>query len=142
MRIYVLGSTCFTKDMVDYKDKLRAMGLDAWINPDYELLARGGLVEQRARVDQGEHAAVKREKNYLLVNYRHILESDAVFVVNLDQKGVKDYIGGNTLIEMGQAYVNQKAIYLLNGIPGDSTYRDEIECMDPVCLHGDLSKIQ
>lgn len=45
-------------------------------------------------------------------------------------------------MEMGMAYVNDKKIFLLNGIPKDSPYLDEIEAMDPVCLSGDLKKIK
>ncbi len=44
-------------------------------------------------------------------------------------------------MEMGQAYVNNKKIYLLNGIPEDSPYVDEILAMDPICLGSDLKKI-
>ena len=43
---------------------------------------------------------------------------------------------------MGQAYVNNKTIFLLNGIPTDLPYLAEIESMDPICLNGDLSNIK
>lgn len=44
-------------------------------------------------------------------------------------------------MEMGMAYVNDKKIFLLNDIPKDSAYLDEIEAMDPICLHGNLNNI-
>ena len=46
------------------------------------------------------------------------------------------------LIEMGQAYVNNKKIFFLYGMPEKSPYQDEIECMDPVCLHGNLKNLE
>ena len=79
--------------------------------------------------------------DYLRVHYKHICESDAILVVNLEKNGIENYIGGNVLIEMGQAYVNDKKIFLLNEIPTDMPYTPEIECMDPVCLHGDIGNI-
>ncbi|MEX2405238.1 MAG: hypothetical protein WD579_01405, partial [Candidatus Paceibacterota bacterium] len=82
-----------------------------------------------------------RENNYLKVHYAHILESDAILVINIEKKGIQNYIGGNCLIEMGQAYVNDKKIYLLNNIPTNLPYVDEIEAMDPICLDGDLSNM-
>lgn len=42
---------------------------------------------------------------------------------------------------MGQAHVNNKKIFFLNGMPEGLPYMDEIEAMDPVCLNGDLAAI-
>jgi hypothetical protein len=144
MKIYVLGSNAFVRDMVKAKDGLRALGYDGWIHPEYEAWARGEKedVVKRIAKSQSEHAAVKRENDYLRVHYRHILESDAILIVNNEKNGVKNYIGGNALIEMGQAYVNGKTIFLLGDIPTDLPYAAEIECMDPICLHGDLQNIK
>ncbi len=141
MKIYVLGSNAFMKEMVEAKDQLIALGFEGWIHSDYEAFVRGEKPEILAKIDQGEHVAVKRDNDYLRVHYKHILESDAILVVNLEKKGIKNYIGGNVLIEMGQAYVNNKKIFLLNDIPTDLPYVAEIECMDPICLHGDLKNI-
>ncbi|MFA5946255.1 MAG: hypothetical protein WC802_05115 [Patescibacteria group bacterium] len=144
MRIYVLGSNYFMKEMVESKDKLCALGFDGWIHPHYEALVRGERPEHLDRWfngARGERAAIKRENDYLKVHYAHILESDAILIVNLEKRGVKNYIGGNVLIEMGQAYVNNKKIFLLNDLPVEASYIDEIESMDPICLHGDLKNI-
>lgn len=141
MKIYVLGSNSFVDEMVRCKERLCELGLDGWIHPDYEAHVRGEL---RAFPDTdvpGETADFKRAHDYIRAHYRHILQSDAVLIVNLDKKGVKNYIGGNVLMEMGQAYVNDKKIYLLNDIPISMPYLDEIKAMDPICLHGNLENI-
>ncbi len=140
-RIYVLGSSHFMKEMVACAEKLRALGYDGWIHPDYEAFVRGEKLEIVRRAFNGEHAAVKRENNYLKVHYQHILESDWILFVNAEKNGRKNYVGGNVLIEMGQAYVNNKKIFLLYDLPKDSAYLDEIESMDPICLKGDLAAI-
>lgn len=143
MKIYVLGSTTFMKEMVESKNKLRELGYDGWIHPTYEALVRGDMPDYLGRLaKKEERAAIKRENNYLKVYYQHILESDAVLIVNLEKNGINNYIGGNALIEMGQAYVNDKKIFLLKDIPTELPYRDEIEAMDPLCLHGDLNNIK
>lgn len=140
MKIYVLGSTSFMHRMVEAKNELIALGYDGWIHPDYEAFVRG---EKQAILEKSktEHAAVKRENNYLKVHYQHILESDAILIVNDEKNGIPNYIGGNVLIEMGQAYVNDKIIFLLNNIP-QLPYTAEIESMDPICLDGNLKNIQ
>lgn len=90
---------------------------------------------------RGERAEVKRENNYLREHYANILASDAVLCLNPEKSGVKNYIGGNVLMEMGQAYVNRKKIFFLDGMPQGLPYMDEIEAMDPICLNGNLSVI-
>lgn len=141
MKIYVLGSTSFMNEMVKAKNDLLEIGIEGWIHPDYEAFVRG---EKLSIIDKAvtEHAAVKRENNYLKVHYQHILESDGVLIVNLEKNGIKNYIGGNVLIEMGQAYVNNKKIFFLNGLPSNLPYLAEIECMDPICLNGNLAVIK
>ncbi len=140
MKIYVLGSTSFMHEMVQAKNDLITLGVEGWIHPDYEAFVRG---EKLSIVDKAktEHAAVKRENNYLKVHYQHIIESDAIVIVNGKKNDIDNYIGGNVLIEMGQAYVNNKKIFLYNDIPTELPYTAEIECMDPICLRGDLKNI-
>jgi len=141
MKIYVLGSTTFRTEMVETKNRLSELGYDAWIHPHYEEFADGKRKKHLARWENGEKAALKRENDYFREHYKNILKSDAILIVNLEKNTIKNYIGGNVLIEMGQAYVNDKAIYFLNGMPKGLPYMDEIEAMDVVCLHGDLSHI-
>lgn len=142
INIYVLGSSHFMHEMVDCSKRLCDLGYDGWIHPDYEAFVRGEKQDILKRAFNGEHAAVKRENNYLKVHYGHILKSDMVLFTNAEKNGKKNYIGGNVLIEMGQAYVNNKKMFLLYDLPKDSPYIDEIESMDPICLHGDLSNIK
>jgi hypothetical protein len=141
MRIYVLGSSSFKEEMVRTTNKLKELGYNAWIHPDYEAFVRGEKKDIIERWHNGEHAAIKRENKYLEQHYRGILESDAVLFVNAEKNGIKNYIGGNVLIEMGQAYVNNKKIFFLYDMPTELPYTDEIEAMDPICLKGNLSAI-
>ena len=111
MKIYVLGSNSFMKEMVDAKNQLCALGFDGWIHPHYEAYVRGDMPKDIERWKNGENAALKRENNYFHEHYEHILESDAVLIVNGEKHGVDNYIGGNVLIEMGQAYVTTRRYF-------------------------------
>jgi len=142
MKIYVLGSNSFMKEMVDTKNALCKVGFDGFIHPHYEELVRGERPGDMERLRNGERAAIKREYDYFREHYRHILQSDSVLIVNGEKRGIENYIGGNVLIEMGQAYVNDKRIFFLYGMPSGLTYQDEIEAMDPIPLHGDVSGIR
>lgn len=142
MHIYVLGSNYFMKEMVEVAHRLRALGLDGRIHPDYEAMVMGNMPEKMQRLSNGERVAVKREYNTLKDHYARILESDAILFVNAVKNGIENYIGGNVLIEMGQAYVNNKKIFFLYGMPLGLSYQDEIDAMDPICLLGNLESIK
>lgn len=74
-----------------------------------------------------------------------IKSSDAILVLNLHKKGIENYIGGNTLIEMGFAYGHKKKIFLFNPIPERNEkmhYVDEISDMKPIILNGNLDNIK
>lgn len=70
-----------------------------------------------------------------------IKEMDAVLVLNYDKNGNKNYIGGATFLEMYEAFMNDKKIYLYNDIPEGMLY-DEIEGFSPVILNGNLDLIK
>ncbi len=142
MKIYVLGSNRFLKEMVACKDKLCELGLQGWIHPDYEAYNKGEKMDIWNRAHAGEHVQVKIENDYMRQHYKNICQSDAILIVNNEKNGQKNYIGPNVLIEMGQAYVNDKKIFLLNDIPFEVPHADEIQTCEPICLRGDLENIK
>ncbi len=71
-----------------------------------------------------------------------IKKGDAILVLNYDKNDIKNYIGGNTLMEMGFAHVNNKKVFLLNPIPEGVPYVDEIKAMVDVVLDGNLDLIK
>ena len=70
------------------------------------------------------------------------MNSDCVLVVNLDKKGIKNYIGGNTFLEMGFTFVNFRDIFLYNSLPKSSDYLPELQAMQPIIINSDISKIK
>lgn len=139
MIVTILGSSTFAKQMYDHKLLLEKQGHIVNLHEHYIAQAQGRGKELQARMRR-EHAAVKIEYDYIRYHYDEILNSDAVLVLNLDMNGIANYIGGNTLIEIAQAYIHNKKIFLLNPIP-QLSYTDEIIAMMPVIINGDLNMI-
>lgn len=139
MKIVICGSSKFRHEMVEYMEKLEKLGHNVFVHEHYIKSVRGEMPELMERVNR-EHAALKKEQNYIKQYHDEIKNSDAILVLNFDKNGIKNYIGGNTLMEMGFAHVNDKKIFLLNPIPNVS-YKDEIEAMVDEVINGDLSKI-
>jgi len=86
-------------------------------------------------------ANLKKKDNLIKKHYEKIKNSDAILVANFDKGEIKGYIGGNSFLEMGFAYILGKKIYLLNPIP-QMHYRAEIMAMEPIIIKGDLTKIR
>lgn len=142
MKIYTLGSNAFMQRMVEVTDELIEMGINAHIAEHYRKLVKGELNELQDLLNAGESAKVKQQFSTFKLHYKNILESDAILIVNDEKRGIKNYIGGNVLIEMGQAYVNDKKIFFLNGMPENLSHQDEIVALEPICLEGNLENIK
>ena len=67
-------------------------------------------------------------------------KSDAILVMNYTKDGKENYIGANTLMEIGMAFILQKKIFVLN--PSPEFCRDELGAIEIQFLNGDLSKIK
>lgn len=142
MKITLCGSIKFADKLVEVYHELEKLGHQPMMHKDMFGVAdgtAGALEDIRNNV---EHAEIKRKYGYIKWWYDSIKNSDGILVLNYDKRGVKNYIGGNTLIEIGFAHVNNKKVFLLNPIPKEVPYIDEIKAMVDVILNGDLSKIQ
>ncbi len=140
MKIAIIASSAFVKEMVEWKRRLESAGHEVILHQHYIEQADGGMRGLRQRMAT-EHAAVKREYDYIRWHYQTIVESDAVLALNFDKNGVEHYIGGNTFLELGFAYVHHKKIFLLNPIPAMG-YTEEIKAMEPILIHNDPNKIK
>ena len=136
MKIAICASMVFAENMIQVKDQLEALGHTVYISQ----FAQGYLgkaereKEKLAVDDKNEHDAIRKF-------WEIIKKSDGILVLNYDRKGIKNYIGGNTLMEIGFAHVLNKKIFLMNPIPDFEYYRSEIEAVKPVIIEQDLNKI-
>lgn len=80
------------------------------------------------------------KKQSLMNNhFRKIIKSDAILVANFDKRGIKGYIGGNTLMEITIAYHYKKPIFILNEIEKKSPIEEEVFGVNSVFIKGDLN---
>ncbi len=140
MKITICGSSAFRHQMIDYQEKLEEIGHEIIIHPHYVEFVKNGRKDILDRISKGEHAQVKRENDYIRWYYQAIKGSDAILVLNFKKKGIENYIGGNTLMEIAFAHVLNKKIFLFNPVP-EISYSDEIEAMNSIVINGDLNKI-
>ena len=123
----------FAKEMIEAKKDLEKKNHFVVIPVNTEKYADGTIgIENKLE---------KIELDVIRSYFEEIKKNDAVLVINKDKNNIKNYVGGNSLIEIAFAHVLNKKIFLLNPVP-QMSYSDEIEAMNPVILNGDLSKIR
>jgi hypothetical protein len=140
MKITICGSVKFAKNLVEAYRQLEKMGHQPMMHEEMFGIADGTAEELLDIIAIG-HAETKKKHNFIKWWHDCIKSGDAILVCNFDKNGIKNYVGGNTLMEIGFAHVNDKKIFLLNPAPEEVSYVDEIRAMVDVVLEGDLSKI-
>src|SRR3989344_7854772 len=137
MKIGIVSSMQFAERMIEIKNKLNEMGHEVFISKFTESMV-GKSYEEKEKM--------KLHQKYNLDAIREFWKlmqgADALLVLNLDKNDVKNYIGGNTLMEIGFAHVLNQKIFLLNPIPDIPYYKTEIKAVKPVILNGDFNKIK
>jgi len=63
-------------------------------------------------------------------------DTAAILVVNVDRPGAHDYVGPNAFAEIGVAFLDNRRVYLLQGMP--ASYADELRAWEVTCLNGDI----
>ena len=136
MNIGILNSMHHSEEVLKIKDQLEKLGHQVFCSK---------FINNFIGKNDEEKEEIKLHQKYNLdaikEHWEVIQKVDVVLAVNLERKGIKNYIGGNTFLELGFAYVLNKKIFLLNPIPDIHFYDTEIKAMRPIILNGDLTKI-
>jgi nucleoside 2-deoxyribosyltransferase len=151
MTITICASIKFYPQILEVKSLLEDMGYEVLIPPN------------RVKNDQGESISVldyyqtrkndvenkineewvwERKQEAIRWHFEKIDKADVILVLNYDKNDIINYIGGNTLMEMGVAFWLNKPIYLYNPIPEGVSYFEEIKGMRPIVINGDLNLIK
>lgn len=135
MKIIVCGSLKFASELVKIYNQLEERGHEPMMHKEVFRIADDSSPENRK-----ESTENKIKYNLIKSYFDLIKSSDAVLVINKDKGKIKNYIGGNSFLEMGFAHILDKKIFLLNSIP-KMKYSDEIKALQPIILKGDLNRI-
>lgn len=137
MKIFIICSKKFYNRIPDIKASLEAMGHEIVLPNCYDDPSREAYAKS---LGQEAHAKFKSE---MYGQSKDIIDgADAVLVLNFDKDEVqKNYIGGATFLELYDAFLMGKQIYLYNDIPTGMLY-DEIVGFNPTILNGNLNLIK
>ncbi|HBU27751.1 TPA: hypothetical protein DEB00_01385 [Candidatus Uhrbacteria bacterium] len=138
-----MHSLDFSKEALEIKDRLEERGHVVSLCYSVSRIQRGDLSVKEV-VDlkaEGNFSDYTIAHDLIRWNWERLQKDEAILVINITKKGIENFIGGNTFLEMGFAHVLHKRIFLWNAIP-DMLYTDEIMAMQPTVIYGNVDLIQ
>jgi NTP pyrophosphatase (non-canonical NTP hydrolase) len=150
IKITICGSAMFISEMEKLKNELESLEHEVKIPIDEFLDENGNKIssydfrrlrEEANYLNNPTPWLVDRKKYAINEHFKKIDWSEIILVANYDKDGIKNYIGGNTLIEIGLASYLNKRIFFLNPIP-EVSYKDELIGIQPVIINGNLELLK
>ena len=146
MKITICGSVAFINEMADLSQQLEALGHEVKFPPLLVVDSNGhethtsDYYQTKKSTPADDLEFWQNHTHRIRDHFSKVAWSDAILVLNCDKNDTANYIGPNTLMEMGVAFHLNKKIFLFNPVP-DIACREEILGMQPVILAADLSMI-
>lgn len=131
-KITICGSMSFITQIQQLKNDLEKKGYKVFI-PNAE-----GTSVDYSKLTKDEQIDLRKE--FIDVHITKIKNSDAVLIANYTKHDIENYIGANSFLEMGFAYLLKKKIFILNNIPNQPN-TVEIEGLKPIVLSGKMELI-
>ncbi|MGL5831588.1 MAG: hypothetical protein ACRCZE_05595 [Candidatus Altimarinota bacterium] len=148
MKITLCGSIAFYEEMQNIQQQLEKLGHEVKL-PPFEVKDEHGQMipvkEYYARRKAGNVAddswIWERKAEAMHNHFQKVEWSEVVLILNYDKNNIPNYVGPNTLLEIGLAFHLNKKIFLFNPIP-EINYKEEILGMKPIIINQDLTQIK
>ena len=146
MKITICGSIAFLDEMLELKKKLEEFGHKVKMPPTEVTNDMGKPISTkeyysiRKTANESDQWVWNKKAEAMKSHFDKVEWADAVLVLNKTKNNIANYVGANTLLEMGLAFHRGKDIYLLNSVP-EVSYKEEILGMKPLVLNGNLSSL-
>lgn len=131
-KIVICGSMLFYDEMIKCQKHLKELGIESIIPK-----------EENDMVSQYNHEQFidfKRKVSNAYLKKIREKSTMGVLVYNAEKRGMPNYIGANTLVELAMAFMWNRKIFLLNDIY--TPLKDELQAWGCICLKGEIDKIK
>lgn len=126
--VVICGSMVFYDRMLEISEYLKKNGIPTVIPK-----------EEKETYSEEEFNVFKRKVSNQYLSKIRDSSTYAVLVLNQEKKGVSNYIGANTLVEISMAFCWGRPIYLFNDFY--EPLIDELIAWNAICLNGNLDKL-
>lgn len=141
--ITICTSVSFYRQAVKVGKELEALGYKVILPSGVHTMIKSGDFAVSSSKTWFENPEDYYKKGKLMMaHFKEIEKGDAVLVLNYEKHGTANYIGGNVLMEMGVGFCLDKPLFILNEVPKDSAFLEELLGFLPVELHGDLAALK
>lgn len=137
-KIMIVCSTTFYEKIKTISEYL--------LKNNYEIVYPNGYNEEEKHPKTQEELT-NQYKSFYNESREKIKRVDAILVLNFDKAKdnitLKNYIGPSTFLEMYEAFMQNKKIYVYTSLP-DETFLlyDDIKAINPICLNEKIENIK
>lgn len=140
--ITICSSVNFYRQAIEIQAQLEDKGFKVLLPATAEVMKESGDYEvSHYKTWFGDANDYHKKTDLMNRHFAKITQGDAILVLNYEKNGQQNYIGGNVLMEMAVAFYLKKQIFILNELPEESSYLEEIIGLEPVVLHGEVIKL-
>jgi ABC-type transport system substrate-binding protein len=135
--ITICSSANFYKQAVEIQEQLEKLGLKVVVPiTATRMKASGDFDVAHYKTWFADAGDYHKKAQLMRGHFDEITKGDAILVLNYEKHGKQNYIGPNVLMEMALAFYQQKPIFIVNELPVDTPFEEELKGMMPVVLHG------
>ncbi len=141
--ITICSSASHYRQVVEVQTKLETLGFEVLVPRIARVMQESGDYDVSHYKTWYKDAGDYHKKTALIrEHFKEIERADAVLVCNYEKNNAENYIGGNVLMEMTIAFYLNKPIYLLNDIPQNSAFMEEIVAVGATPLKGNINNLR
>lgn len=140
--ITLCSSASFYQNVVDVQSTLGIYGHEVIIPYTAQKMKDSGdFLVENYKTWFGDAGEYHKKTKLMKGHFKEIEKADSVLVLNYEKNGIKNYIGGNVLMEMTIAFYLNKPIFLLNKPLNQLPYYEEIMGMNPIVINGNVTEL-
>lgn len=136
--ITLCSSMAFYKDVLKIGKTLEKRGFNV-LYPESALMMKERNDFSAERFKKG--VTMEQRGKFMKLHFEKELKSHSILIVNKTKNGIRGYIGGNVLMEMGIAFGSNIKIYVLHRLSKNQPFKEEILGMSPVIINGKLELV-
>jgi hypothetical protein len=137
MKIFIACSKHFYSEVERVAKALETIGHEVSYPNNY---FGEQMKEERLKVES-MNERIKFKSEMMKKDRKNIEPQDAILVLNFEKKGISNYIGGATFLEVYMAWELGKKIFFYNDLPNCS-FTDELVGINPVVINGELGLVR
>ena len=140
--IVICSSANFYRQAVDLQEELEKLGYKVVVPVTASRMKESGDFDvEHYKTWFADASDYHKKAKLMRQHFDEVTAGDAILVLNYEKRGKQNYIGGNVLMEMCLAFYHHKPIFVINDMPEDSPFAEEILGMQPTFLHGKVADL-